>query len=157
VTSALVAECLNVLTALASLNEVTLVWVLGHCGNEEADKLARQVLAAPLTGPEPALGIPRCLVREAIRTWIMDQHHRIWRNVPGHKHGKLTISRPCKKTAEDLLELSRHQLRMVGAILTGHAPVRTQLRTISLFEGDPACRFCRQEAEQCSISFVDVR
>jgi hypothetical protein len=60
----------------------------------------------------------------------MDQHHHIWRDVPGHKHGKLFISKPCKKRAEDLLKLSRHQLRMVVAILTGHAPVRTDLCTM---------------------------
>jgi hypothetical protein len=92
-------------------------------------------------------GIPKCLAREAIRTWTMDQHHCILRDVPGHKHGKLFISGPCKKRAEDLLKLSRHQLRMVVAILTGHAPVRTHLRTTGLFEGDPACRFCGQEPE----------
>jgi ribonuclease HI len=41
VTSELVVECLNALSAQAGLNEVTLIWVLGHCGirgNEEADK-----------------------------------------------------------------------------------------------------------------------
>jgi hypothetical protein len=36
---------------------------------------------------------------------------------------------------------------MVVAILTEHAPVRTHLRTMGLFEGDPTCRFCRLEAE----------
>ena len=47
-TSGLVAECLDALSVLPSMNEVTLIWVPGHCGilgNEEADKLARQVSA----------------------------------------------------------------------------------------------------------------
>jgi hypothetical protein len=67
--------------------------------------------------PEPALGIPKCLAREAITTWTIDQHHRHWRDVPGHKHDKLFISGPCNKRTEDLLKLSSHQLRMVVAIL----------------------------------------
>jgi ribonuclease HI len=150
VTSELVVECLNALSALAGLNEVTLIWVPGHCGirgNEEADKLARQASVMQLTGPEPALGIPKCLAREATRTWIMNQHHHTWKDLPDHTHGQLFISGLCKKRADDRLKLSRHQLRMVVAILTGHAPVRMHLRTMGLFKGDPACRFCRQEAE----------
>jgi ribonuclease HI len=44
VTSGLAAECLDALSVLASLNEVTLAWVPGHSsipGNEETDELAR--------------------------------------------------------------------------------------------------------------------
>ena len=51
VTSGLVAECLNALSALVSLNEVTLAWMPGHrgiSGNEEADKLARLAPDMPL-------------------------------------------------------------------------------------------------------------
>ena len=126
VTSGLVAECLDVLFALASLNEVNIIWVLGHCGilgNEEADKLARQASAMLLLGPEPALGIPRCSARESIKNWTEHQYYSALRDLPGHRHCKLFIGRPCKKRADDLLKLSRHQLKTVVAILTGHAPV----------------------------------
>jgi len=47
-TSGLVVEYLDALSVLAGMNEVNLIWVLGHCsihGNEEADKLARQASA----------------------------------------------------------------------------------------------------------------
>jgi hypothetical protein len=100
-----------------------------------------------LQDPEPALRIPRCSAREAIRAWTMKQHFCSWRVLTGHRHGKLFISRPCRKRADDLLKLCKHQLKMVVAILTEHAPARKHLRTMSLFEGDPTSRFCRKEAE----------
>jgi hypothetical protein len=68
-----------------------------------------------------------------------------WRDLPGHRHGKLFIGRPCKKRADDLLRLSGLQLKMVIAILTGHAPVRRHLNIMGLFDGDPTCRFCRMD------------
>jgi hypothetical protein len=86
VTSALVAECLDTLSALACLNEVTLVWAPGDqgvLGKEEADKLARQASAMPLLGPEPPLGIPKCVARGAIKNWTENQHYKAWRNLPG--------------------------------------------------------------------------
>jgi hypothetical protein len=48
---------------------------------------------------------------------------------------------------DDLLRLSRPQLKMVVAILTGHAPVRRHLNIMGLFDGDPTCRFCRMKTE----------
>jgi len=49
-----------------------------------------------------AFGIPKCLVREAIKNWTEMQHRRAWIDLPGLRHGKLYIGRPCKKRADDL-------------------------------------------------------
>jgi hypothetical protein len=85
--------------------------------------------------------------REAIKKWTEQQHLRTWRDTPGCRHGKLFISRPCTKRADDLLKLNRHQLKMAVAFLTGHAPVREHLRIMGLFNGDPSCIFCGMETE----------
>jgi hypothetical protein len=71
-----------------------------------------------------------------------------WGDLPGHRHGKVFIGRPCKKRADDLLKLSRHQLKRVVAILAGHAPVRRHLYIMGLFDGDPTCRFFRMETDK---------
>jgi hypothetical protein len=100
VTSRLVEEYLDALSVLASLNEVTLVWVPRHhgiLGNEKADKFGRHASAMPLLSPEPALGILKCLAREAIKNWAEYQHLSTWKDMPGCRHGKLFIGRPCKK------------------------------------------------------------
>jgi hypothetical protein len=98
--------------------------VSGHCGipgNKNADELARQGAAMTLLGPEPALGIPKCLARVAIKNWTEIQHYTTPKNLPGYRHGELFISRPCKKRADDLLKLSRLQMRIVVAFFMGHA------------------------------------
>ena len=149
-TSKLDAECQDALLALVNLNEVTLIWVPryhGILGNEEADNLARQASAASPLGPELVLGIPKCLARAAIKNWAKLRHLNKWIHMPGCKHGKLFKGRPCKKRADDLLKLNRHQPKLVVAIPTGHAPVRGHLRTIGLFDGDPSCRVCGMETE----------
>jgi hypothetical protein len=37
----------------------------------------------PLLGPEPALGIPKCQAREAIRSWTKHKHFNTWKIGPG--------------------------------------------------------------------------
>jgi hypothetical protein len=106
-----------------------------------------QGAAKTLLGPEPSLGIPKCSAREAIKNWTECQHLTTWNSIPGHKHGKLFINGTCKKKADGLIKLSRNQLRSVVTFLTGHAPVRTHLNIMGLFEGDPTGRFCGSETE----------
>ena len=96
---------------------------------------------------QPALGILKCLAREATKSWTEYQHFSTWKIVPRCRHGKPFIGRSCKKRADDLLKLGRHQIKMAVAILTWHASVRGHLWIMGLFNGDPSCRFCRMETE----------
>jgi hypothetical protein len=57
------------------------------------------------------------------------------------------VLKKLKKFGCQKVKLSRHQLKMVVAILTGHAPVRRHLHIMGLFEGDPTRRLCRKEIE----------
>ena len=82
----------------------------------------------PLLVPEPALGIPKCSAREAIKNWTEHQHYSAWGDLPGLRHDKLFIGRPCKKRADNLLKLSRPQLKVIVAILMGHAPMRIAIK-----------------------------
>jgi hypothetical protein len=78
----------------------------------------------PFLGPEPALGIPRCTLREAIKNWTEGQHTRAWIELPGLRHSKLFTGKPCKVTTDTLFKLNRGQLRMITAVYTEHALVR---------------------------------
>jgi hypothetical protein len=76
-----------------------------------------------------------------------------WRDLPGHGYGKLFIGRPCKRRAEDLLKLSRHQLKTAVAVLTGHAAVRRHLHNMGRLDGDPTCRF--RGMETATVQRID--
>jgi len=107
-----------------------------------------------LLGPEPDLGTPKCSVREAIKNWTETRHFRAWIDLPGLRHGKLFIDRPCKKTADDLLKLGRHQLKMVIAIYTGHAPVRGHCTLWACLMGIQSADFVGWRPKQCSTLFA---
>jgi hypothetical protein len=87
----------------------------------------------------------------------MEQHLCTWRNLTGHRHSKLFISGPCRKRADNLLRLSRRQLKMVVAILTEHAPVRKHLHTMGLFDGDPTADSAGRRPKQYSTLSAAAR
>jgi hypothetical protein len=67
---------------------------------------------------------------EAIKNWTEEQHTRAWIELPGLRHSKLFIGKPCKVRTDTLLKLNRSQQRMITAVYTQHAPVRGHLFTI---------------------------
>ena len=85
------------------------------------------------------------------------QHLRASIDLPDLRHGKLFIGGPCKKKSYDLLKLSRHQLKMVTATYTGHAPVRGHLCTMGFLMGIRSADFAGWRLKQCSTLFAVAR
>jgi hypothetical protein len=92
---------------------------------------ARQGVAVPLLGPDPALGIPGCSAREVIKYWIVNTA------LPGKIYQATDVARPP--------QIKQASTTMAVASLRGHAPVRKCLHIMGLFDRDPTCRFCRME------------
>nr|CAI5833500.1 unnamed protein product [Callosobruchus analis] len=75
----LVHECVERLEELATLKEVTLMWVPAHTevsGNEEADRLARLGTREQFVGPELAVALGRQQVTSALKRWV--NHPTSW-------------------------------------------------------------------------------
>ncbi len=69
----LVADCIEKLTVLSKVNQVTIMWVPGHGRiqqNETADKLAREGAMTRPIGPEPFLPLFLSRFKYKIRNWI---------------------------------------------------------------------------------------
>lgn len=153
--SLLVQNCKQALGELGSANWVKLLWVPGHSnieGNEQADALARGGSQQPSPGPEPVLGYPKANAKKAIENWARSQFVDFWASHPELRQAKLLISGPLPKRADQILRLSRKQVRTVVSFLTGHGSFRKHLHTIGVVN-NPDCRFCG-EVEETSIHLL---
>jgi len=68
------------------------------------------------------------------------KHLEHWSGSPGQRHAKLFIS-PMGRSVEELLALSRKDLRMLAGLLIGHCPLRYNLCLIRKINKD-ICRLC---------------
>ncbi len=78
--SLLVADCIEKLTVLSEVNQVTIMWVLWHGGiqqNETADRLAREGAMTRTISPEPVLPF-LSRFKSKIRNWIEKKKQKEW-------------------------------------------------------------------------------
>ncbi|XP_026680165.1 uncharacterized protein LOC108252718 isoform X1 [Diaphorina citri] len=110
VSSKLAWECIENLSELAIQNKVNLEWIPGHRGfdgNESADLLAREAAEEKFIGPEPVLGLPKCVIRTDIKRWVQDEANKTWINASGMRHSKLTLEGYSKKKlTQEILALA---------------------------------------------------
>ncbi|KAI5735212.1 hypothetical protein M8J77_015582 [Diaphorina citri] len=156
--SKLVWECKHLLKRLAERNRVKITWIPGHAGfegNEKADELARAGSSTKMIGPEPAIGIPKCLAKMVVQDWIKKEHIRIWNTETEMRFSRRMIKEPSKRISKETMNLNRGDMRRIVGMLTGHCYLRKHLNTIGVYHGTTRCRRCGEEEESASHIIFD--
>ncbi|KAF6203653.1 hypothetical protein GE061_001985 [Apolygus lucorum] len=157
INSKLVWDCFQTLCFLSQHNRVSLEWVVGHSGvmgNEKADAMARRGSLTLFIRPEPDIGTPKSSFRATINRWVTDETTSRWSSLRGHALSKRMVAKPNPSTTEELLSLSRKEVRLVVGLVTCFTPLRFHLNRIGVNQNTTLCRLCGEAEEKaCHIIF----
>lgn len=155
--SRIVWDCVNSLREIGNTNNVKIVWVPGHeghIGNENADQLARDGSALPLSENSNLCKIPLTSVKNCIDA-VTDRDHAVrWTSLSDCRISKSFWPIPDKSRSHKLLEMSRWSVQRITAIITGHNLLRKHAKRLGLCSDD-TCRFCEEfDSSEDSIHIV---
>ncbi|XP_050309135.1 uncharacterized protein LOC126745359 isoform X3 [Anthonomus grandis grandis] len=145
-----VQSCWEDLRNLAEAQNKPEIILAENMGNNKAARraiqLATQGASNSLVGPEPTCYVSDKTWKREIGNWLTNQNKFYWEQLPKMEQSKQLIGSPPFKKGENILGLSRQQLRKVAGLLTGHAPSRKHLHTLGK-SVTSLCRGCNEEDE----------
>jgi hypothetical protein len=71
-------------------------------------------------GHEPILDISAKIARGVIRSCMKRKHDGYWQSIRGQSQTKSFLKKPSAKRAEELLNLSRNQFKIMKGLPTAH-------------------------------------
>jgi ribonuclease HI len=146
VNSKTVWNCLQKLQSIGNRNEVTLMWVPGHCGiegNERADELAKQKVNMVET--ELSLPISNGIIKQQLGKITLNNFKKLWSNTE-LRQSKEMMPKIDKKRSEILLQMKRQDVRLITHFITGHGKLNYHLHKMGISD-TPTCRLCEEEEE----------
>ncbi|CAL1681159.1 unnamed protein product [Lasius platythorax] len=99
-----------------------------------------------MTGPEPAVGLAKNVIRTGIRRWTEAQLDMAWRRKPKARQAHIFMRHWDRERTSYLMRLDRGALRKAIGVLTGHCRLRRHLHLLGL-KKDKRCRKYEQEEE----------
>jgi ribonuclease HI len=138
--------CIQALNKLSPFYGVKLVWIPGHsgiAGNEMADQLAKSAAHSEIQLHNSTI-MDRHWKLD-VKRWLLLKHNQYFRAKEGLRTSKAFLSVNDKKSM-DLLSFSKHELRLLLGVLTGHCRLKKYLHDIGVSR-DPVCRFCNNKVE----------
>ncbi|KAJ8940617.1 hypothetical protein NQ318_004541 [Aromia moschata] len=91
--------------------------------------------------------IPKTSVRLWLIRWKNKEHQSYWNHIPGQTNSKWMVKAPSKVLTDEILRLSRNQIRLVTGLITGHCHLRKHLHRMGIYSDEPICRLCNEEEE----------
>lgn len=149
VNSRLALECVLLLEKLAQGGEISVIWLPAHSGiygNEVADKIAKYAATEVAYGPEPLLAIERSIIKKTNDTWLKEQTMLVWRGTQGLEHTKCFIDETSFAISEQLIEMSKRDIRITIGLITGHCKLNQHLMRLGI-RNDPDCDLCGRDRE----------
>ncbi len=143
-------ECIEKLTALSEVNQVTIISVPGHSGirqNEIADRLAKMGAMNKPIGPNPLLPLSLNRFKSEIRNWIGKRKQTTkWRVCERYGTSQSFLKGPADRYVQFISKLDRKHCRMLVELLTMHMNLHYMLYKMRRAK-TPSCRRCGAEKE----------
>ena len=137
---------------------VGLYWVAGHAevqGNENTNKLARDISFQKFVRPELSLGFCWQNIKRRIKQ-VDNEHLVMWHSLSSNqRHPQTLISGPSPTTKTRFLYFNMTQSWVVIGLLTGHNTLRRHLHIMGL-TNSPLCRRCGADKKTSAHIFVRV-
>ncbi len=121
-----VTGCIEKLTVLSEINQVTIMWVRGYSEiqlNETAHRLARQGARTRPIGPAPFRPLSLSRFKSKIRNWIEKRKQTEWKVCEMYWTSQLVLEGPTDRYVQFISKLDRKHCRMLIGLLTRHISI----------------------------------
>jgi ribonuclease HI len=150
--SKLVSDTIKELNKLGSRAKLAINWIkahVGHEGNEEADRLAKEGTKITDFTPEPIIPVSNSWIDNQINSYIANEWTWIWQHTNEARQTKIFFPKPDKRKSNKLIKLDRQTYGQAFRWISGHSFHRyhNHLTNPDTYPSS-LCKLCKDEKEE---------